>query len=95
MERYRVAELSVGDAGLTARPAVYDTVARVTVKVYRRNEAQLAEDHVARLNAEKAVACPDCRTGTIPEHGRCGNCGLSWDDLEAAAEFLDRAEAGR
>jgi ribosomal protein L37AE/L43A len=35
------------------------------------------------------VTCPDCERGTIRRHDRCDECGLSWDDLEAAAELLE------
>lgn len=36
-----------------------------------------------------SVLCPDCGLGRIPEHDRCPSCGLSWEDLEAAAAFVD------
>lgn len=50
--RYAVTQISVGDAGLTQRPAVYDRLEGRTVKVYRRNELRLAERLAANLNAE-------------------------------------------
>lgn len=49
--RYIVQDVSVGAAGVTARPAVYDTEEQRTVKVYRRTERHLAEGTAARLNA--------------------------------------------
>jgi hypothetical protein len=64
--RYEVGDVSVGDAGLTARPAVVDKVTGRTVKVYRRTERALATAHAQRLNEapEKPAEAPSRRGGT-------------------------------
>lgn len=41
------------------------------------------------------VLCPDCRMGYIFPGDRCSCCMLSWEDLEAAAQFFDRMMEAR
>lgn len=51
--RYIVTEVSVGDAGLTARPAVYDTQESLTVHIYKgKNGKTNAEKRAAKMNKE-------------------------------------------
>lgn len=40
--------------------------------------------------ARGAVPCPDCRQGSMLPGDACENCSLSYEDLQAAAEFLGR-----
>ncbi len=42
----------------------------------------------ARLT-EQVITCPECGTKFSQYEGRCA-CGLSWEDVEAAADFFDR-----
>lgn len=51
--RYTVVLVSVGEAGLTARPAVWDTVELRTVHTYRQDQRKLAEAMAAKLNAQE------------------------------------------
>ena len=48
--RYVVIEVSVGEAGLTARPALYDTETKRTLHIYRRSDRAAAERKAAELN---------------------------------------------
>ncbi len=49
-QRYYVDDVSVGDGGVVARPAVIDRRGHHTVKVFRSDEKQLANDLAAQLN---------------------------------------------
>lgn len=51
-QRYTVEPVSVGDGGVTQRPAVWDRQTQRTVKVYRATEQATAERHAAGLNAQ-------------------------------------------
>ena len=50
--RFTVQLVSVGEAGLTARPAVWDRVAQKTVYIYLANERHLAEKIAEKLNRD-------------------------------------------
>jgi hypothetical protein len=41
------------------------------------------------------ILCPDCERGHIRPLDGCDNCGLGWEDLDAAADFLDNILAGK
>ncbi len=49
-KRFQVQDVSVGSAGVAARPAVVDTTTGNVVHTYRRNERHLAEAMAAKLN---------------------------------------------
>jgi hypothetical protein len=49
---------------------------------------------MAELTYDTEVECPDCKIGKIRPLDCCTNCGLSWEDLEAAAAFYDRLVKG-
>lgn len=34
------------------------------------------------------VRCPSCKRGMILKNDRCPECGLSWEDLEAATDHF-------
>lgn len=51
-ERYIVTHVSVGAAGLTQRPAVYDTQTRQIVHTYRQKQEHLAHAMAEKLNRE-------------------------------------------
>ena len=54
--RYTVHEVSVGDAGLTQRPAVYDSQKVDPPRFFRRGERHLAEKLAAELNGKEQAA---------------------------------------
>lgn len=57
-------------------------------------EAHAAALELARQQRETMPRCPDCRGpwNPSPTEPACPACGLSLDDLEAAAAFLERKE---
>ena len=68
---------------------IVDARHRATVEFSHSPEAHAAEyDEVERVLREGGVVCPDCGLGVIARLDACTNCDLSWEDLEAAAEFL-------
>lgn len=40
--------------------------------------------------ASGEVKCPDCGLAAIRRGDRCSGCGLSWEELEVAADFFDK-----
>lgn len=85
MTRFYVQPVSVGAAGVTARPAVCDSATGRTVKVYRRTDEHVANALAARLNDPPAHHVT--LTQTPPSHwdrtrydAECA-CGWSFNTL--------------
>jgi len=71
--RYIVDVVSIGNAGLTQRPIVYDTWHKRTVKVYRGSGGlKAAEAKAAKLND----VCDIC--GWELDNGQCTHLHLHW-----------------
>lgn len=45
--------------------------------------------------SEDDGSCPDCKTGAMIVGQGCSVCGLTWDDVTAAADMYDAMRASR
>jgi len=80
---------TVVDLNLT--PSQYDGIMILAKAVTDKSTCE-AEPRMYIKKILPKDKCPDCGADFTKEDVRCQVCGLSWEDIESAAEYFDRLQ---